>query len=110
MLRAKSQNTNWRKADPIPPMPAHHFFKYFFENIYAQSSFQQEHLYAVPMFRLAELLGFISTREFCAMSFRHSLEAERAIEHHRVAFRDDVAEQLQLAAARAGLASSITVC
>ncbi|MGO9547297.1 MAG: hypothetical protein ACLPPF_21205 [Rhodomicrobium sp.] len=37
-----------------------------------------------------------------------SLDAGHAIERHRTAFREDVAEQLRLAAERAGLASSIT--
>jgi hypothetical protein len=37
-----------------------------------------------------------------------SLETEYAIERHRTTFREDVAEQLRLAADRAGLASSVT--
>jgi hypothetical protein len=38
-----------------------------------------------------------------------SLETEHAIELYRAAFREDVAEQLRLAAERAGLSSSVTV-
>ena len=37
-----------------------------------------------------------------------SLETERAIDRYRADFREDVAEQLRLAAERAGLASSVT--
>jgi hypothetical protein len=38
----------------------------------------------------------------------NSLETARAIERHRTAFREDVAEQLRFAAERAGLSSSVT--